>query len=243
MGSRAPSSSALATSGSPYRPMSTGRDPRLTTQVSDGRRRPGAAEREHARLARPARSARRRRARGASRRIASAARYSSSVEAGSPAAPRRVSAGQVAGAGSQAAQPSGPKPYGGSSPAHGSGTRQPSRLSPVRRNAGSCAQLVGQVEHLGQAQLLALVEVGRAGQGQHQQGGRPGPAQADVAVAVAGDVPLLVVVGQHPGGRRADQRRPRPATLSMTLRNDVGRPGRPSRKSKLNAWCSSSGPT
>ncbi len=66
------------------------------------------------------------------------------------------------------------------------------------------ADLVRQVEHLGQAELLALVDVGGAGQGEHHQGRRPGTAQAELAVAVPGDVPLDVVVGQHPGRRRAD---------------------------------------
>src|SRR5690606_11273945 len=53
-------------------------------------------------------------------------------------------------------------------------------------------EFVGKVEHLRQAQLLALVEVDRAGQGEHQQRGGPRPAQPDLAVAVPGDVARLV---------------------------------------------------
>ncbi len=75
---------------------------------------------------------------------------------------------------------------------------------------------------LGQAQLLALVHVHRAGQGHDQQRGGPGPAQAEgqvgggarplegegergVLPAVAGHGPGHVVVGDDPGGRRPDQ--------------------------------------
>src|SRR5690606_4840786 len=80
------------------------------------------------------------------------------------------------------------------------------------------AHLVRQVDDVRQAELLALVDVRRPGQGQHQQGGRAGPAQAQLPVAgqadlgaeagrvaEAGGVPGDVVVGQHPGGGGADR--------------------------------------
>src|SRR5690606_17124261 len=50
-------------------------------------------------------------------------------------------------------------------------------------------ELLGKVEHLGQAELLALVDVGRAGQRERQQRRRAGAPQAPLAVAVPGDVP------------------------------------------------------
>ena len=86
--------------------------------------------------------------------------------------------------------------------------------------------LLGQVDDLGQPDLLALVDVGRPGQGQHEQHGRPGPAQAqggverrvradplvvghpatgEVQPSVPRRVPGDVVVGQHPGGRSPDR--------------------------------------
>ena len=45
------------------------------------------------------------------------------------------------------------------------------------------ADVVGEVGDLGQAQLLALVQVHRARQGEGEQGGRTGAAQAPVEVA------------------------------------------------------------
>ena len=61
------------------------------------------------------------------------------------------------------------KPNGGSSPDQGIGTRQPSRpriRCPELSQTGSCDVLVGQVLDLPQAELLALVEEDRAGQGE-----------------------------------------------------------------------------
>ena len=46
--------------------------------------------------------------------------------------------------------------------------------------------LVGQVLDLRQAELLALVDVGGAGQGELEQRGRAGPAPAERQVGVAG---------------------------------------------------------
>ena len=64
------------------------------------------------------------------------------------------------------------------SPPHGIGTRQPSRpTSPVRKQDGSCAVLRGDVDLL-EAELLALVEVRRAGQREHRQRGGAGAGQA-----------------------------------------------------------------
>lgn len=64
---------------------------------------------------------------------------------------------------------------------------------------GVLAHLVRQVDDLRQPQLLPLVHVRRPGQRQHQQCGRPRPRQAPEPRPVADHV----VVGQHPGGRRA----------------------------------------
>ena len=81
-------------------------------------------------------------------------------------------------------------------------------------------QLVRDVLDLPQPEFLALVEVDRAGQRHGEERGGPGPAGAEIQVdrlavvtpveaeravgpAVPGQVPVHVVVGQHPGGRRA----------------------------------------
>lgn len=89
-------------------------------------------------------------------------------------------------------------------------------LGPEERRV--LAGLVRQLRDVGQAELLALVDVGGAGQRQHQQGGRAGAAQAKFAVARGtdlgaeagrvgepGGVPGDVVVGEHPGGGGADR--------------------------------------
>ena len=82
-------------------------------------------------------------------------------------------------------------------------------------------RVVGEVLDLPQAQLLAEVQVRRARQREHQQQHRAGAARpqlevggrervrrrqrhAGVLAAVARDVPGLVVVGERPGGGRAD---------------------------------------
>ena len=63
--------------------------------------------------------------------------------------------------------------------AHGIGTRQPSRpTSPVRNQTGSCRSLRRDVDLL-EAELLALVEVRRAGQREHRQRGGAGAGQPD----------------------------------------------------------------
>ncbi len=66
---------------------------------------------------------------------------------------------------------------------------------------GVLPHLVGQVGDFGQPEFLALVDVGGAGQGQHQQGRGAGPRQA---AAEPGAVAHDVVVGQHPRGGGAD---------------------------------------
>ena len=86
------------------------------------------------------------------------------------------------------------------------------------------AALVRDLHGLGQAELLALVQVGRAGEREHQRGGRAGAGEADGGVGLvrgvradalalrvvdregeARGVPDDVVVGQHPGARGADR--------------------------------------
>ena len=158
----------------------------------------------------------------------------------SPAWPSAVATPTSAGCGSQV--PAGPNPNGGSSPDQGRGTRQPSRpvAPPVRTKVGVLAQLVGEVEDLLQAELLALVDVGAAGQGQHEQRGRAGAARSPLcAAAVAGDVPGHVVVRQHPGGGGADRAQRVEAVVDR--RAQGGRVPRAIRKLKLKAVCSSSG--
>lgn len=65
--------------------------------------------------------------------------------------------------------------------------------------------LVRQVEDLGKSELLALVDVGRAGQCEHQQSGGAGAGGSQAAAfhpglaRVAGDRTDLVVVVEHPG--------------------------------------------
>ena len=95
------------------------------------------------------------------------------------------------------------------SPDHGSGTRQPSRpiSAPlVRRNVGSSRSSSGMSCTSVEPELLALVHVGAAGQGQHQQRAGAGPAgpEHEVGAAVAGHVADDVVVRQHPRRRGAD---------------------------------------
>jgi len=94
---------------------------------------------------------------------------------------------------------------------------------------GIFATVVGNVRDFVQAEFLPLVEVGRPGQRQHQQGGRPGPPGAGTAIQfggeviaeqpclgrrdtaemvlgrqrVPGGVPDHVVIGQHPRDRRS----------------------------------------
>ena len=95
--------------------------------------------------------------------------------------PRPERSAQSSGWGSQGWPVPGPKPYGGASPDHGIGTRQPSRQSRwVRSQAGSWRCSGGDVDVL-EAELLALVEVRRPGQRQHRQRRRAGPGEADRA--------------------------------------------------------------
>ena len=67
------------------------------------------------------------------------------------------------------------------------GQRDPASVAACIRTAGP--QEGGVLDPLGrnvrdlvQAEFLTLVQVGRPGQGQHQQGGRAGPAQAEAAI-------------------------------------------------------------
>ena len=185
------------------------------------------------------------------------------VEAGvvAPAPARDADRTRRAAAG---AQPPAPKPKDGPSAVQGSGTRHPSRpfsapLGPperrvLRRSPGRSRDLV-------QAELLALVEVGRPGQRQHQQGRGPGPAQPEIAIELG-----VGAVAEQPGagrpagasrrswaaarsGWRAGRRRgwtaPRSRTLPtrcaaarlsvMTRRNSPASQSASSR-SKLKAW-------
>ena len=64
--------------------------------------------------------------------------------------------------------------------------------------------LVGNVEYLLEPEFFALVEVGAARQGQHEQRAGPRATQAQFTAAETGGVPGHVVVGQHPGGGGAD---------------------------------------
>jgi hypothetical protein len=75
---------------------------------------------------------------GSARRRRMAQRYSSNMELGSPVWACTVRSFHSGGWGSHGAAASGGlKPNGGSSPLHGSGTRQPSRLWPLRAHIGS----------------------------------------------------------------------------------------------------------
>src|SRR5665811_816848 len=85
------------------------------------------------------------------------------------------------------------------------------------------ADVVRHVGGVGQTELLTLVEVGRAGQGEHEGGGRPCSAKTESRVRLRvtdansvgalrsygesepGRVAYDVVVGQHPGGGGADR--------------------------------------
>ena len=186
------------------------------------RRRAGRPARRPARGATPASwlglRAERRRARGAA---SSAVRYSSRVEAGSPvcastvARPRRRAAAATRR----------PSPRGRSRRRASAGPRErhaaavAARRAAGRKPCGSCQHLVRQVEHLRQAQLLALVEVRRAGQRQHQQRRGAGPAQAELRRRRsgwrAGSTSWLdstQVAGRRPSRRRpASRRSPRAA--------------------------------
>ena len=55
---------------------------------------------------------------------------------------------------------------------------------------GIFATVAGNVRDLVQAEFLPLVEVGRPGQRQHQQGGRPGPPGTETAIS-SGEMPSL----------------------------------------------------
>ena len=59
--------------------------------------------------------------------------------------------------------------------------------------------LLGQIQHVGQAQFFAVVDEHRARQGEHCHRHGPSPAQPDVAAAVAGHLSFHVVVRQGPG--------------------------------------------
>ncbi|WP_415925209.1 hypothetical protein [Streptomyces sp. ME19-01-6] len=103
-----------------------------------------------------------------------------------------------------------PKPKGGVSPVQGRGTRQPSRRA---FPGGVLEEFFRDVFYLVEAQFLALVDVGPAGQGEHEEGGRSGAAGAEGEVAGNRPVPeqgLHAGVGAAVAGdvtRRAGQRR------------------------------------
>src|SRR5665213_917899 len=64
---------------------------------------------------------------GVARRMCNAARYSSSIDSGSPVSAATVRVFHPAGCGSHGSLPGAPNPNGELSPSHGIGTRQPSR--------------------------------------------------------------------------------------------------------------------
>ena len=149
------------------------------------------------------------------------------------------------------------------SAAHGSGTRQPSRprSAPARAEERRVlAQVVVERGVVGQPELLALVQVGRAGQAEHEQRRGTGPAQAERLVG------LLVAVrrcrwgasparparaGTRAGRRRgwtaprwsARRRRRRSRTTPRSPRRSAGASQCVARNAKLNACCISSGRT
>ena len=164
---------------------------------------------------------------GWSRRSRSAERYRFTVECSSSSWDSTLYRPQSAGWGSHGSAGRAPwpvrlKPKPGPAADQGRGTRQPSRpgYSPwVRKNRGSWRAWSRDIGDLGQAQFLTLVDIGRAGQGEQHQRGRPGAPGAGLGVAVAeGDEPgdglrgepLLqpvaarraghVVVADHPWG-------------------------------------------
>ena len=111
------------------------------------------------------------------RRTARALRYRLRVESGRPPAPRRSTPNHV---GCSRCEPPEPKPKDRPPTVHGSGTRQPSRpfSAPFERKyAGSCRFAAGRFADLLQPELLALVQVRRARQRQHQQYRGPRAAQ------------------------------------------------------------------
>ena len=145
---------------------------------------------------RPGRGARPRA--GCSRRSRSAARYRFRVECSSASWDSTLYRPQSAGWGSHGSAGLEPwpvrlKPKPVPAADQGRGTRQPSRpgiLALGAEEPGILAGAVRDVGDLGQAQFLALVDVGRAGQGEQHQGGRPGAPGARLGVAVAeGDEP------------------------------------------------------
>jgi hypothetical protein len=64
--------------------------------------------------------------------------------------------------------------------------------------------LVGKIDDLWQAELVALVDIGRTGEREQEEGGCPSPALTLGPVAVTSGAPDHIVVGQHPGSRCAD---------------------------------------
>ena len=103
-----------------------------------------------------------------------------------------------------------PKPKDGP---RGPRQRHPAAVAPFLRAAGapedgSCATVGGRSRDLVQAELLALVEVGRAGQREHQQGGGPGPAEPEL------DVSAGRAVAEQPASPSVLPRRPGPAARS-----------------------------
>ena len=180
-GSRPSSSGPLASSNAPGRQRH-----RRVGEVDHAGEAAAAAEGEHPVRARSARSARRRRGRARPVGAGSPPGTAPASRPGRRSAPRPCGpSSRPAGAATGAAAPSGLNPNGGSSPDHGSGTRQPSRPGSTR--AGRVphrvlTQRVRDVLDLPEAQFLALVDVGGAGQRQRQQRGGAGPAGAQLEV-------------------------------------------------------------
>jgi hypothetical protein len=87
------------------------------------------------------------------------------------------------------------------------------------------ADVVGEVEHLGET--VALVYVCTPGEGQHERDCGACSTPPDVAVAIARGVPDDVVIGQNPGRRGTDVAEcghagvDRPIPRGMAEREDV----------------------
>ena len=110
----------------------------------------------------------------------------------------------------------------GSAPGQRHAASVAARVDAARAEVHRVLEHLARQLDLGQAELVALVQVERAGQGGREQCGRAGAAAAELDVgggaeplarerearvlpAVPGDRPGHVVVGEHPGARRADR--------------------------------------
>ena len=183
-----------------------------------------------------------------------------------PAPRRRARRTTPAAAGAR--RPS-PKPNESPVRVHGSGTRHPSRPTStpgLRKNVGSWRSASSSLGDLVQAELLALVEVGRPGQPEHEERRRARAARARARGRAPGCVPpreqpLVAVLARRTARRRrapgaagrsasrAARRRgstaPTSSTsrtraassrLSVTMCRNCAASKSASSRSKLNAW-------